>query len=66
MLFRSQWKLVGTRLLYMKKEPTINVGFVMTHGPENEHLKKECAGLYVSIICQRSMEITEDLIVDLA
>ena len=36
----------------MKKEPTINVGFVMMHGPENEHLKKECAGLYISIICQ--------------
>ena len=40
----------------MKKEPTVNVGFVMMHGPENEHLKNECAGLYVSIICQRSVK----------
>ena len=40
----------------MKKEPTINVGFVMTHGPENKHLKKECAGLYVSIVCQHSIK----------
>ena len=40
----------------MKNEPTVNFGFVMMHGPENEHLKKECAGLYVSIICQRSVK----------
>ena len=40
----------------MKKEPTVNVSFVMTHGPENKHLKKECAGLYVSIVCQHSIK----------
>ena len=40
----------------MKKEPTINIGFVMMHGPENEHLKKGCAGLYISIVCQRSIK----------
>ena len=50
----------------MKREPTINVGFVMMHGPENEHLKKECVGLYVSIVKVCTMEITEDLMVDLA
>ena len=49
-------ELVGTRLLYMKKEPTVNVGFVMMHGPESEHLKKGCAGLYISIICQCSVK----------
>ena len=38
----------------MKKEPTIDVGFLMMHGPENEHLKKECVGLYVSIFFQHS------------
>ena len=26
------------------------------HGPENKHLKKECAGLYVSIVCQCFIE----------
>ena len=55
MLLKQQ-KLVGTRLLYMKKEPTINIGVDMMHGPENEHLKKECAGLYVSIVCQCSIK----------
>ena len=40
----------------MKKEPTINISFVMMHGPENEHLKKECAGLYISIVCQHSVK----------
>ena len=40
----------------MKNEPTVNFGFVMTHGPENEHLKKECPGLYVSIVCQCSVK----------
>ena len=56
----------------MKKEPTINVGFVMTHGPENKHLKKEWVSTLASFVNAPSrmkvctMEITEDLIVDLA